>query len=312
MADDPPSSDPQLSVVISTLGRYELLERVLDGFARQDVDPRRFEVLVVADAADPDPDAVKRATGRRPYAARVLTGTVPGASANRNTGWRAARSSLVLFTDNDTVPVPGFLGEHLRWHGSAPAPEVVVIGPVRWARELDVTPFMKWLDRGIQFDFGTIEGTEASWAHVYSANVSIKRSFLSASAGSTSSGSPTVTRSRLGLPGSAAWTEGPVQPQSHRRPLAGHGPGVLEGPRRADRRHRTALLPEAPRVRPDAARSVQSGGRAAAAAGKGSPRGQVRADGPALAGPVRLEPGRHLLVPANRSSVSRRLGCRGG
>ena len=70
----------------------------------------------MADAADPDPDAVKRAIGQRPYAARVLTGTVPGASANRNTGWRAARSSLVLFTDNDTIPVPGFLGEHLRWH----------------------------------------------------------------------------------------------------------------------------------------------------------------------------------------------------
>ncbi len=178
MAADPPSFDPQLSVVISTLGSYELLERVLDGFARQDVDPRRFEVVVVADAADPEPEAVRRAIGQRPYATRLLTGTVPGASANRNVGWRATRSSLVLFTDNDTVPVRGFVGEHLRWHGNAPAAEVVVIGPVRWAREVGVTPFMKWLDRGIQFDFGSIQGTEASWAHVYSANVSVKRSFL--------------------------------------------------------------------------------------------------------------------------------------
>ena len=177
-ADPTPSGQPQLSVVISTLGSYALLERVLDGLGRQDVDPGRFEVLVVVDRADPDPSAVTRAIGHRPYGIRVLTGTIRGASANRNTGWHAARAPLVLFTDNDTVPVAGLVGEHLRWHRNAPAGEVVVIGPVRWARELGVTPFMRWLEHGIQFDFASIEGTEASWAHVYSANVSIKRSFL--------------------------------------------------------------------------------------------------------------------------------------
>jgi GT2 family glycosyltransferase len=177
-AELPRSANPELSVVISTLGSYELLTRVLDGYAAQEVDPRRFEVLVVVDRADPDRQAVELAIGARPYAVRMLTGTIPGLSANRNTGWRAAAAPVVLFTDNDTVPVKRLVGEHLRWHRNAPAPEVVVIGPVRWARELRVTPFMKWLEQGVQFDFGSIRGTEASWAHVYGANVSIKRSFL--------------------------------------------------------------------------------------------------------------------------------------
>lgn len=169
---------PELSVVLSTLGSYDLLQRVLDGFAEQDLDRARFEVLVVSDAAEAQPDSVAQAVGTRPYAVRILSGSTPGLSANRNTGWRAARAPIVLFTDNDTVPVPGLAGEHLRWHAENPASEVAVVGPVRWAPGLRVTPFMRWLEAGIQFDFGSILGTEASWAHAYGANLSVKRRLL--------------------------------------------------------------------------------------------------------------------------------------
>lgn len=151
---------------------------MLDGYDRQDAPPGSFEVLVVADCADPEPHSVNAAIGRRPYPVRRLTGSVPGLSANRNTGWRAARAPVVLFTDNDTVPVPRLVSEHLAWHDRFPDEEVVVVGLVRWARGLKVTPFMKWLDHGIQFDFPSIQGSEASWAHIYGANSSIKRSFL--------------------------------------------------------------------------------------------------------------------------------------
>ena len=58
----------------------------------------------------------------------------------------------------------------------AAADEVAVVGEVRWARELKVTPFMRWLERGVQFEFSSIRGIEASWAHLYSSNSSIKRS----------------------------------------------------------------------------------------------------------------------------------------
>jgi GT2 family glycosyltransferase len=50
-----------------------------------------------------------------------------------------------------------------------------VLGHVRWAREVRVTPFMHWLDHGMQFDYPNIEGTEAGWGRFYGANVSVKR-----------------------------------------------------------------------------------------------------------------------------------------
>ena len=169
---------PELTIVIPALGNYGVLGRVLSGYARQDAGRAGFEVVVVADPADPDPDALRRAVGERPYPTRVLWGTRPGASANRNVGWRAAAASLVLFTDSDTIPAPQLVAEHLAWHRAHGERQTVVVGLVRWAPGIAVTPFMRWLEHGVQFDFDGIQGVEGSWAHVYSANCSVKRSFL--------------------------------------------------------------------------------------------------------------------------------------
>lgn len=155
-----------------------MLQRVLDGYERQTAAPERFEVLVVVDCADPSPAAVDEAIGARPYAVRHLTGHRPGLSANRNTGWRAAQAPIVLFTDNDTIPVPEFVAEHLAWHAENPQDEVAVVGHVRWAPELKLTPFMRWLDEGVQFDYGSIVGDDAAWAHLYGANSSVKKVLL--------------------------------------------------------------------------------------------------------------------------------------
>jgi len=155
-----------------------VLRRVLDGYSRQTAAPERFEVLVVMDCADPNPAAVDDAIGTRAYSVRRLTGHVPGLSANRNTGWREAQAPVVLFTDNDTIPVPEFVDEHLAWHARSPEDEVAVVGHVRWAPELKLTPFMRWLDEGVQFDYGSISGTEAAWAHLYGANSSVKKRLL--------------------------------------------------------------------------------------------------------------------------------------
>ena len=170
--------EPELSIVISTLGNHAMLKRVLDGYARQDARSDRFEVLVVMDAAEEQPEEVERAIASRPYPVRRLSGRIPGLSANRNAGWRVAKAPVVLFTDNDTIPVRRLVSEHIRWHRRHPSVEVAVVGQVRWSRELEITPFMRWLDHGVQFNFPSIKGTQAGWGHLYGANSSIKRGFV--------------------------------------------------------------------------------------------------------------------------------------
>jgi len=46
-----------------------------------------------------------------------------------------------------------------------------------------MTPFMRWLDHGIQFDYPRIGGLEAGWGRFYAANVSLKRSLVERSGG---------------------------------------------------------------------------------------------------------------------------------
>jgi GT2 family glycosyltransferase len=168
----------ELSIVIPTLGRPAVLARVLDRLDAQTTAPERFEVVIVADAKERDLDALDRlAIGRR-YTVRRLQARRPGASCARNEGWRAARSDLVLFLDDDILPEPQLVAEHLAWHRRHPEPEVGVLGHVRWADELRVTPFMRWLEDGIQFDFPNIEGIEAGWGRFYTANSSVKRALV--------------------------------------------------------------------------------------------------------------------------------------
>jgi GT2 family glycosyltransferase len=169
----------QLSIVIPTYRRSLLLERVLDALAAQrDVDPGDFEVIVVADPDGDDPAVVIDAIGPRPYPTRLITRQEPGVSGSRNAGWRAAAAPLVLFLDDDVRPTPALLSLHLAEHASHPEPELAVLGNVVWAPELRITPFMRWLERGYQFDYGTIDAETADWWHLYTANVSIKRELL--------------------------------------------------------------------------------------------------------------------------------------
>ncbi|MGI8945712.1 MAG: glycosyltransferase [Thermoleophilaceae bacterium] len=172
-----PSDVPQVSVVIPTLGRHGTLARVLERLERQTA-REGFEVLVVVDEEETDLPAVEVALAERAYPVRRLVRPRPGASAARNTGWRAAAAPLVLFLDDDVLPSPTLLTEHRAWHARDPGREIGVLGLVRWADELRVTPFMRWLDRGIQFDFEGIEDEEAGWGRFYTANVSVKRELL--------------------------------------------------------------------------------------------------------------------------------------
>lgn len=155
-----------------------MLAEALGRLEQQTTSPSSFEVVVVADARDRAHDALRHAVGERPFETRVLSAEKPGASAARNVGWRAARSPLVLFMGDDIMADPGFLAAHLEWHERHPEVTVGVLGDLRWADELDVTPFMRWLEDGVQFDYRRIEGEEAGWGRLYTANVSLKRALL--------------------------------------------------------------------------------------------------------------------------------------
>lgn len=110
----PELSVPEVTVVVPTSGRVDLLDRCLDALMRQTLDGRRFEVIVVDDNPRHNTRqlvAVWRAsTGERgPDLTYLPNDGLPGPAAVRNLGWRSARAPIVAFTDDDTVPSPSWL-----------------------------------------------------------------------------------------------------------------------------------------------------------------------------------------------------------
>jgi GT2 family glycosyltransferase len=162
----------RISVVMPTFDRRDALTTALDALTRQTTGPDAFELVLVEDARNdglpPLPD----------MPVNVLRADRPGASAARNTGWRAASSPMVLFIGDDIIAAPDLIAQHLAWHERHPEDEVGVLGLIEWARSLRRDAFMTWLDQGIQFDYGSIHGEQAGAGHFYTANVSLKRTML--------------------------------------------------------------------------------------------------------------------------------------
>jgi glycosyltransferase involved in cell wall biosynthesis len=121
------SSTPQISVVIPTHDRPEALKCVLGGLATQTFE-YSFEVIVIQDGANSQTSQLLQAL-RPPFALTHSVQTNTGPSSARNRGVRLAKAPVILFLDDDIVPVPGLLTAHLKSHLASE--RVGVIGSVQ-------------------------------------------------------------------------------------------------------------------------------------------------------------------------------------
>ena len=169
---------PQLSVVIPTHNRSDLLSRCLAALKRAsaeaDVD---LQTVVVDDASS---DATCEVVGGFSGVELIRRTVDGGSSAARNEGLRRACAPLILFLDDDIVAAPDLIVRHLEHHSRHPQPEEALVGLVTWTRERPISAHMRWLERGGPlFAFDTITDPErVDPTHFCTANVSVKRDLL--------------------------------------------------------------------------------------------------------------------------------------
>ena len=174
-------SGPDLSVIIPTCNRRGILLKTLAAYEVQTARSEILEVLVLDDGSnDGTLEAVADFSRHARIPVRYFRLAHRGPAAMRNYGIQEARGSLVLFGDDDIVPSPDLVAEHLAWHKRFPQPFVGVLGLVEWAPEVKPTPFMQWLGKdGILFNFRHLEaGQDAGFRCFYSCNLSLKTQFL--------------------------------------------------------------------------------------------------------------------------------------
>jgi glycosyltransferase involved in cell wall biosynthesis len=104
-----------ISVVIATRDRAKLLAATLEAVVAQDPPGQPFEVVVVDNASvDDTPGIVEALTRRSTVPVVYLTEMKSGKSHALNSAITRARGELLVFTDDDVIPSPGWLAAYAR------------------------------------------------------------------------------------------------------------------------------------------------------------------------------------------------------
>jgi GT2 family glycosyltransferase len=105
--------DIAVSVVVPTCGRLTLLERCLAALCNQSI-AKPYEIIIVDDRPNQDTQSlveqwIERTRGSYASVFYLANNGNHGPAAARNCGWRSAVAPIIAFTDDDTVPTPGWL-----------------------------------------------------------------------------------------------------------------------------------------------------------------------------------------------------------
>ncbi|MBI5365183.1 MAG: glycosyltransferase [Planctomycetes bacterium] len=171
---------PDLSVLVPTFQREDLVEALLARLARQTLASERFEVIVVDDGSEPA-ITLDRA---HPFHVVLLRQENSGPAAARNLGLARCRAPLTLILNDDAVPAEDLLERHLAIHAEERAEgrgPVAVLGTFHFSPSaVAASPFVELLDRtDLLFDFSTLKhGERGSWTHFWTCNVSLSTQAL--------------------------------------------------------------------------------------------------------------------------------------
>ena len=131
-----------VSVIIATRNRADLLAETLGHLARQNVDDLRWEVIIVDNGStDGTPAVLEKAQGSLPLVA--VSEPRPGKNRAMNRALEVARGALLIFSDDDVIPGPGWVREMAgaadRWpaHGILGGPVLLAFptGTPEWLKD---------------------------------------------------------------------------------------------------------------------------------------------------------------------------------
>lgn len=163
-----------LSVVIATFNRQDLLRRLLTQLDDQTIAPSRYEVIVVDDGSKDDTRAALADLETR-VALRIERQENAGAAVARQKGVDLARGRIIVVIDDDMQVKPVFLENHLRRHTSD---QTVVLGRLRPDQKLAEMPlFERFYARVLakNADDFAAGKQEVRGHNVYTGNVSFSR-----------------------------------------------------------------------------------------------------------------------------------------
>jgi hypothetical protein len=133
----------RLTIQLCTYKRPHLLARVLEACFDQNVPPDAYEVVLVNDGSPDDtPAVIERLRPLARCAFTVVHQANAGLARARNAGLARSTGERIAFIDDDVLPTPVFVAEHLR--SDARDGDVIVRGAVINTASFDHLPPPVW------------------------------------------------------------------------------------------------------------------------------------------------------------------------
>jgi glycosyltransferase involved in cell wall biosynthesis len=171
---------PQLSAVVCTFNRAELLAKMLESLCRQSLPREQFEIVVINDGSTDDTeDIVRSFKDKLPL--RYLFQKNAGLAAAKNHGLFASRGDFVLFLDDDDMATETLFEEHVKTHREYPSEQYAMLGYTRLSPEIVSKPLMHFVvEVGcFLFSYPILKpGEILDYTFFWGGRSSCKRSFL--------------------------------------------------------------------------------------------------------------------------------------
>jgi glycosyltransferase involved in cell wall biosynthesis len=179
----------EVSVVIPTYNRAEILRECLELLVGQKFVKDEYEIVVVDDGStDSTSDVVENVKKTAKIPINYLYQKNQGQGIARNYGIKHAHGKVIILVGDDILVKRDFISEHIKFHRKHKNENEAVLGFIGWDPRLEINPFMEWLTNGSsvmgkfgghQFAFEKLKGKKfANYNFFYTSNISIKRSLL--------------------------------------------------------------------------------------------------------------------------------------
>lgn len=167
----------KISVIVPTYNRLSILKKCLKAISMQNFPINDFEVIVVDDGSNDGTEKLKEELFKDYiFNAKYFFQNNKGPSTARNMGILNAKGDILVFIGDDIIIGKDFLQTHFDAHIKSDS--IALIGQTLWNEEEKVTPFMKILENGIQFDFKNLDNSNVSFKNCYTSNISVNRNFI--------------------------------------------------------------------------------------------------------------------------------------
>jgi glycosyltransferase involved in cell wall biosynthesis len=172
-----------VSIIVPTYNRLQRLQAVIAALEHQDYPLSAMEVLIVSDGSTDGTHEYLHHV-QTPLQFKWIAQANSGPAAARNRGIAEAGGEFVVFIDDDVLPIPQLVSEHMRVHQAADR-DLVVLGPMLSPTDFTMMPWVRWEQTMLMKQYQAME--RGDWVptarQFYTGNTSLRRCYIQEAGG---------------------------------------------------------------------------------------------------------------------------------